>query len=262
MGRLHQINRKSQKYLIGKSEDGSTPGVEVRFRSMTYDENLDLLEYMEKRRAQARLLYNKPEHRQTILEDMIELTKDQLIDKLISIQAPVVESVADLAPNGEAGLSEEEKKEAEALAKKKWREASVAAYADMDDDAIRERLVDRHIRQLTAGRATDAFVERALVNMVIDPETRRPMLSLEPESEDYIGALDTDTRRELIGRWNDFQRGTSEKGLREAADSPDFLPSGESGKTSAGSPSDTTETSTSSPGNSSPSIGSAVGSTP
>lgn len=258
MGKLQEINRKSKKFVIGQSEDDPA-GVEVRFRSLSYDENLELLEYMEERRAKARLFYNKPEHRQTIREDISELTEEQLIDRLIGLQTPVVETVADLAPNGEAGLSPEEQKAREAEAKKKWRDASAAAYAEMDIEALRERLIDRQIRQLIGARATDAFVERSLVHMVIDPETRKPLLSLDPESPDYIGSLDTDIRRELMTKWNDFQRGTSEKALRTAADHPDFLPSGESEKTSADSPSATTKISADSPGSSSPSTGNEVG---
>lgn len=249
MGRLHNINKKAREFTIGQGEEATR----VKFRTLTYKENLDLMEYMEAERRAAREKFDTPEYRRTLSDAFAETPKAQVIEWLVATEQPVVEGVTDLAPDtngtpaGEPETPEaKEKREAEAL--EKWRASSKETYEGLELDDLKGRLVERRVRNFISGQATMAFVERSLVQMVVDPETRQPMLSLDPKSLDYVGDLEADTRQELINRWNDMQKGLTEKDLREAAESADFLRSGELAKPSIESPLVTAEISTGSTG--------------
>lgn len=248
MGRLHNINKKAREFTIGQGEDA----VRVKFRTLTYKENLDLLEYMETERRAAREKFDTPEYRRTLSDAFAESTKTQVIEWLVATEQPVVEGVTDLAPDTNGIPDEPEtpetkaKREAEAL--ERWRATSKETYEGLELDDLRIRLVERRVRNFISGQATMAFVERSLVQMVMDPETRQPLLSLDPKSADYVGDLEADTRQELIARWNDMQKGLTEKDLRAAAESSDFLRSGELAKPSTESPLVTAEISTVSTG--------------
>jgi hypothetical protein len=258
MGRLHSINRKAREFTIGHGDEA----VRVKFRTLGYRENLDLLEYMEVERRIAREKFDTPEYRRTLTDAFAESTKAQIIDWLIQTEQPVVEGVTDLAPNAtDKPETEEERAKREADAVVRWRENSKEAYQALELDDLKLRLTERRVRSFIAGQATMAFVERSLVHMVIDPETRRPLLSLEKESEDYIGDLEPDTRQTLIDKWNEFQKGLTEKDLRAAAESSDFLRSGDSEKPSDDSPLAIAAISIDSHGPSSPSTPSGSGST-
>ena len=259
MGRLHNINRKAREFSIGQGDET----VRVKFRTLTYKENLDLMEYMETERRLAREKFDTPEYRRTLSDAFAESAKPQIIEWLVSTEQPVVDGVTDLAPttNGDEPETSEAKAKREAEALEKWRANSKETYETLELDDLKSRLVERRVRNFISGQATMAFVERSLVQMVIDPETRQPLLSLDRESADYVGDLEADTRAELINRWNDMQKGLTEKDLRAAAESADFLRSGESAKPLIESPSVTVEISTGSDGPSSPSTTSASGST-
>ena len=214
-------------------------------------------------RRAAREKFDTPDYRRTLLDAFAESTKAQIIEWLVSTEQPVVDGVTDLAPstNGDEPETAEAKTKREAEALEKWRASSKETYETLEMDDLKTRLVERRVRNFISGQATMAFVERSLVQMVIDPESRRPLLSLDRESPDYVGDLEADTRQELINRWNDMQKGLTEKDLRAAAESTDFLRSGELEKPSTESLLVTAEISTDSPGPSSPSTTNDSGST-
>jgi hypothetical protein len=131
----------------------------------------------------------------------------------------------------------------------------------MDEDKVKEILVDRRVSDFVTTRANLAWVDSHLVSMVRTPDTYEPMLSLDPGASNYINRLSQPMRREFIRVWQEFIKESNEKSVRRMAEDPAFLSSGDSAKSSESSPGQMESPSISSPESSSPSVPSASGST-
>lgn len=109
----------------------------------------------------------------------------------------------------------------------------------MSDDDLAQVIVDRTVNMTVQGRAMSLYTDHELVMIVVSPsETpsqRRPLLSMDENTDNYIGLLSAGAKNELMKCRADFINGTGEKKTREAATDPAFLSNGASPSEPAGS---------------------------
>lgn len=259
-GVLFKLFRDFDKVVI---EDGATQ-VEVGLRTLNAMEQDELNVKMPGFRKSAEQ-FSDSGFRDEYRFSLEPMSKDGLIDLLITMERPTVAANADLAPEPSEQEEEEEapppspeQVEKKAAAKERaavarWEGERRATLVSLEIAALRDLVVERHTRGMIHIRSVQMFLDAALARMVVDPETGELLLSDDPESENYVGRLTGKARNALIEARGRFVIGLSEKDLRKAAEAPPFSSSGASPSEPAGSPGVTTETPVSSQPPSSPS---------
>lgn len=124
----------------------------------------------------------------------------------------------------------------------RWEQERRSWLQDQDEEMLRGLIVDRMVRNIINNRANDRMFEVSLARMVVDPDTMAPLFSDDPEAPNYVGRLVGVTRTLLQGVWADYTRTTSDKQLRQLAQSSAFLPPGASRNGQVDTPGATTVT--------------------
>jgi hypothetical protein len=261
---LFDLFKEYEKQTIEDPEGGDP--FEYAFRALDYHENQTLLEAIEKERNDAQKRVATDENRKNIEMQIAEWTVERVIKEILGLERGAAESNADLAPGVEEkvkGLSAEEaekvRKEAEQAAMKKWEEERGADLKGTDEGVLRKMLVERQIRALITLQTNAKFLETAIIKMMVDVETKQPLLSTEPKDPNFVGRLMPRTREIIVDQWQEFMAKSNEKRLRAAAKDPRFLASGSSPRKQDDTPGATTETPSGSPPASSPSTASVDG---
>lgn len=279
---LFDLFREFACYEIVDERHGRTSTVGMR--ALEYFENQQLMESIESAGTDAKKKYDTPETRERILEDMKDVTPEQIVDAIITIEKGTVAQNADLAPSddeGEKHLSPEDRKKAEEEREKqaleKWEQERRKQLLTLGDAAARNHLVELQVRALILVARGEALAVGQLVVMVQDPfcpeclkrvkrtdgkwtccdkwpppnvDDPQPFfkraLSNDKDKPNYIGRLMPTTRRQLNDIRLKFLTGQTDKDTRKAAEDPAFLPSGESRNEPTESRGETTATSPSS----------------
>jgi hypothetical protein len=237
--------------------DGNTFGFVMK--TMSFKETQAMLDGIQQAQLEARKKYDTEEMRGEYRHQTKGVKRERIIEDIISAEKPVVQSVADLAPT----VTDDERKrvEQEEAAVNKWEAERREELGPLDDDALVNILIDRRIADMISMGGNLAFMDQNIAAMVLDPDTRQPILSANKLHDNFIGHLTPQMRRELMTIWQNFVKEGNEKGIRKAAEDGSFLSSGDSEKSSENSPGETSSTPANSPESSSPSTPNASGST-
>lgn len=257
----------------------------VLFRSLDYGQNAALVQEMDIIRSSIKHDLEADDLRAGLLDQAIRLTRESLYAAILNLERPLAVEQADLAPGADPGAVDAAKKEAEAAAK--WETMRQAELNDMDDKDLRTIVVDRQTRLLVNSRLLGEFMNSSLVHMVLNPETKQPLFSMDAMEcqecghrmrelsattqvhceqpmeivENFIGRLAPQIRDQLVDFRRQFTMRKDEKETRKVADAPVFLPSGGSPKEPDDSPGATIEIPSSSPRTSSSAMPNDLGST-
>jgi hypothetical protein len=213
----------------------------VLFRALNWDQNNALIRRMEQ--AEMRI---KAEMSQTgdraLIEDAAErMTVPDVMRAVLAMERPLADESSDLAPGADT-----EKKEKSAV--EKWEENRQKELDEMGHPDLRALFVRRQESLFIRAKAAQEFMNDSLCFMVLDPDTKKPMFSMEPKNydgtpnKDFIGELMPEVRQQLLQGRADFLEKRGEKKVRKAAESGAFLSSGESPSPPADSPGETVET--------------------
>jgi hypothetical protein len=281
-GKLFDLFLEFRPYTI---EDAAGESVNVVLRALRYDEQQRIVEQLGDIRYKARDRHDTKEMRESLAKELAPLARDRLVDTLVLFERPVVEASADMAPpvpkpvvvsaepaaeapvpatpppdatepspsaaepSDQASAADKKPGERnEAAAVVKWEAERRQQLAEITDEAtLRAMVVDRQIELAVQSEVSQRLASLQLVEMVVDPETREPLLSNNPKDDNYIGKLMPATRARFIELWREFQQDISDQNLRRAARSGPFSPSGELPKPPGDSPGATIETPSPSP---------------
>ena len=220
----------------------------VRYRALRIKQRKQLAEILDKARTEAR--EKLEDNRDGYMIQLKAYTRTRLIDDIVRIDRVVAQTNSDIAPNTPTAEELQKAEDPEALKKQredeavaKWEEQRRAALEEADDEDLRKMLCDKLIEQLMASYAMDKFLEVSVCQMVLDPLTNQPVLSLDENADNFIDDLMPETREALFKHWREFVERNNARAMRDTVKDPDFLSSGESQKPANDSPGVTTETS-------------------
>ena len=235
---LFDLNREFRNYTV---EDGSGQKFEVCLRAIDHASNMKLLYMMDEKRGEIDVQVQDPKIQKGLHLRVNELSIDSLQKQIIQIEKPTVISNIDLAPSDNDESLSQDEREKKALAE--WETHRTAELAAMSKDDLREILFERQQTLFSQIRLVEAFTDYQLELMVVDPKTYEPLLSAyDTAAANYIGKLMPQTRKALIDLRQKFLDETSDKSIREGADDPNFLSSGDSAKKPESSPGEMIET--------------------
>lgn len=262
---LFDLFKEYEKQTIEDPEGGDS--FEYAFRALDYHENQTLLEAIEKERNDAQKRVATDENRANIRLQIKEWTVERVIKEILGLERGAAESNVDLAPGVEEQIKEAKspseveqiRKDAEAAALKKWEAERETALKSTDETVLREMLIERQIRALITLQTNAKFLETAIIKMMVDADSKEPILSTDPKEPNFVGRLMPRTREIIVDQWQEFMAKSNEKRLRAAAKDPRFLASGSSPNEQAATPGATTETPSGSPPASQPSTASVDG---
>lgn len=229
--------------------------IPVLFRTLDYGQNAMLAKEMDIIRVTMQHEKSSEDTKGLLMDQAIRLPPERLIEAIMNMERPIAQELADLAP----GITPEEREEKEKEAAVKWDANRKAELEALSVKELRDIVIERQMRLLVQSRVLNEFMDQSLVAMVLDPETKEPMFSGDPESEDWIGHVAPEVRTQLMDFRREFTRKKDEKTIRTTAVEPAFLPSGESVSAPVDSPGETTETLSTSPATSPPSTPVAAG---
>jgi len=280
--KIFELFKETESYTILGPHDERIP---ILFRSLDYGQNAALVKEMDLIRAAIKDDFEAEDLRAGLTDQVVRLTREKLLDAILSLERPLATEQADLAPGADPEAIDAAKKEQEAVVK--WEEARKTELEGMEDKDLRTLVVDRQTRLLVNSRLLGEFMNSSLVHMVLDPETQDAMFSadafecaqcgkrsrdLSPTAEiccgqpmepvaNFIGRLAPQIREQLVEFRRQFTMKKDEKEIRKVAESNAFLPSGESATKSDDFPGAMIETQATSQPASSPSIPEGGGST-
>jgi hypothetical protein len=249
---LFDLFREFRIFELKDPERPEAPPTRIGFQKLSYAQNMKLLNQMNAAKTRIEKEYDASDLRKSLMDRIRPLTHDQLVANLVLVEKPTADQVTDLAP----GATSPEK-EAEALAR--WEAQRTGELRGMKRDVLLDMLFQRQVALLVQSRVLQEFVDTSLVLMVVNPDTRKPELSLDLEAETSIGNLMPEMRQQLIEFRSEFLEGIGEKAIRKAAETPAFLPSGASPNGPGASPGATIASPSTSPEMSLPSTPSATG---
>ncbi len=236
---LFNLFRDTRDYTI---TDSNGVKFEVRYHALKIKQRKRLAKILDEARTSARAELEL--QREGYMKQLAVHDSTRLIDSIIQIERVVVQSNADLAPNSEITESEraaaleanpkrsreeviaEVKEQREKVALAKWEESRRGAVAELNDEDLRKMLCDRLIEQLISASAMDKFLEVSVCEMVLDPKTNEPLVSLDETADNHIDEMMPETKEALFKHWREFVERNAPRPLRETATDPDFLASG------------------------------------
>lgn len=226
-------------------DDTST--LSIAFRSLSYAESSEVIDIVTEERIKAREVIDTPKRKDMLLTEIKTWPQTVLIDRIIVVERPTAVSVVDLAPIDEEVRDEEGRRKAEKVALERWEAERRTQLAGTETIELHRLMIERLVLGEITARANERYTRECLIRMVVDPETKAPLLSGDPDTETYIGKLTPGARMKLVEHWQAFVLKLGMKQLRSAAKSPDFFGSGGSPKSPDGSPGGTDERSLTSP---------------
>lgn len=242
MSRLHKLFRQEERKTI---TDGEV-AIEVIFRSLTSHEESAVRDFARRKRADITKAYDTPEQRESLMTVRRGQTTEEIIDSIVGADLGTAESVADLAPNGGDPHEEDRAaKEREALQRAAAHRRTMLVSLSRED--LVKQAVDRDVAGTIGGEVNLAVLDYSLCLMTLDADTRAPMLSLDAESEDWIGGVSGAIKLSLTNAWTEMQMARTQKQLRIVVENPTSSPPGVSARSQDGSPGATTLISSISP---------------
>lgn len=213
----------------------------VTFQALDWQQNNVASRSLDVSRIRVRQEFETLGTLKQFMDQIKAMTIDRVIAAILDYERPTAQATADLAPNAEtAETSETEKKETDAVAK--WEAARRKELEATDEEEVREKLLERHQDIFVNARALEDWINEALSMQIIDPETGERLFSSDRTAPNYVGRLMPEIRQQLITFQREFQKRRSDKTIRRAAESRDFLSSGESPNPDTDTPGETTAT--------------------
>lgn len=230
--KIFSLFRDVESYEI-KGPDGEVEP--VLLRALSWDQNQDLINRMEKSRIRFKAQMSENGEREQIEDAALRMSRADLTTAIIVLERPIAEDSADLAPGAET-----EDKEKPAVSR--WETNRRKELDILSVEELREVFTRRQESLFLQAKVVQAFMNDTLCFMILDPETKEPMFSLNTQDENYLGNLMPEIRNQLLECRQKFLDKRGEKAVRKAAESAPFLSSGESPNQPVDTPGATIET--------------------
>lgn len=248
MATLFTLHREIDQHEVSQKiemPDGSVVTETVKFaiQAPSHGASEYLRNFLTKARAEEATHVDQDQAREEVLLRAQALPTEGLIRLLLILETPLALDNADLIPRDEKLSPEEQDKRAmEAYGEKRRPELEATSREDLVT-----LYVNTQTRVAIGAKAMQKYLDEQLCVIIVDPETRKPLLSNNPQAENWIGNLAEEVIAVIRQKREEFFTKLTDRDIRREAEDPDFLSSGRSRRRRRASRGRMAATSTSSP---------------
>lgn len=227
--KLRELSKREATITV-KDEKGNE--VSVLLTSMTMQDIEERNEYYEQARKKAiEYAHDNAPH---VFKEIDAMTDDQLRSNLLGCESMRLETEVALMDieNQDALTAEQVEKKRDVEKKKLVKELKKKLDSEPRKDLSLKAQI-YYLRNLQSLKFSELMDVPSLVIIAKDPETRERILSMDPNSEDYVGHVDGLVLQELLNASFTFRDQIDAWGLIKLNEDPNFLlssplvPSGE-----------------------------------
>lgn len=193
---------------IEEFSDTSGNAAKVLIVKLNSDQSRQASEYVDQRitEEKARL---ESEQKNSIIATYKSLSKDRLINLILSIEEPYITDIVDLSPE-------------EGNAMDKWREDRAKKLSEDTEECLLTYLTDISIESKAKHSAYNDYSRMVLSLSCIDPDSREQLFSMNREDSNYIGHLSQDILNKLTSKRHEIMAAEGKGDVRKVAKDGNF----------------------------------------
>jgi len=187
--------------------------IKIKIKKLTSDQSRSASEYLDTRLATEKSRIDAAQ-REFILKTFQHLPKSRLADLIISIEAPYIRDIIDLAPQGEGDI--------EKTTKDKWESSRREKLDTETEESLISYLVDLSIESKAKNGAFGDYNRMVLCLSCLDPDTGEQIFSMDEQEPNYIGHCSQDAINFITNKRLEIATAETQGEIRRAAKDPNF----------------------------------------
>lgn len=217
--KLRELAQREEIITVKDEQDNK---IDVLLTSLTSTDIQERNEYYDE--AHKKSVAHAHDRAPLVFKEVDALTDEELKTGIYQNDSMRLEHEVDLMEiENEKNLTPEQVKEQREKEKKKVLDLLKKSVNELSREDMKVKTQIYILRTIQTNKFIELMEVPSLVLIVKDPETKERMLSMDPDSEDYVGHVKGEVLQDLLDKSFKFRDQIDAMGLRGLMEDPSFL---------------------------------------